>query len=141
MKTYLNHGYNYVALYKNGKYKNFKIFRLVGEAFLYKGNGLNVINHKDGDKSNDDVSNLEWCDVSYNTKHAYDIGLSHTDKSWDDSQSIHVEVEDTIKCVTTKYGSISEASRELNISKSVIARRIKLETPKKYKQYIFRKSN
>lgn len=38
-------------------------------------NKYNVVNHKDGNKANNIYTNLEWCDIQYNTKHAYVTGL------------------------------------------------------------------
>jgi len=51
-------------------------YRLVAEAWLPNPSKLPIINHLDGISINDNVDNLEWCDVSRNTQHAYDIGLN-----------------------------------------------------------------
>lgn len=69
-------GYEYVCLRKHGKNRNFMIHRLVAEAFVPNNDGLPCINHKDGNKHNNDIKNLEWCTHSQNRKHAYDTGLS-----------------------------------------------------------------
>ena len=74
-------GYFFVNLYKNNKSKTFKVHRLVAEAFLPNTDNLPLINHKDEDKSNNIVSNLEWCDVKYNTNYGTRnkrIGKSNT---------------------------------------------------------------
>lgn len=55
--------------------KILKVARLVGIAFLKEVNGKNEINHIDGIKGNNFVTNLEWCTRSENMKHAYDNGL------------------------------------------------------------------
>lgn len=61
-------GYYYVNLCKNGKYKSFCIHRLVGIYFVDKyDENLNVLNHIDGNKLNNNYDNLEWCTLSYNT--------------------------------------------------------------------------
>lgn len=61
-----NDGYKFVILYKNGD-KSFKtIHRLVAEAFIPNPNNYPVINHKDEDKTNNNVNNLEWCSELYN---------------------------------------------------------------------------
>ena len=59
-------GYLNVCLYKNGKGKRCYIHRLVAEAFLDNPNNYPIINHKDENKQNNHVSNLEWCDYEYN---------------------------------------------------------------------------
>lgn len=70
---YLTMGYNDK---KRGHSVPKEIHRLVAEAFLINVNNLPVINHKDGDKLNNNVSNLEWCTYSQNSKHAYLSGLT-----------------------------------------------------------------
>lgn len=63
-------GYYYVNLCKNGKYKSVSIHRIVGKHFIDNPNNYNVLNHIDGNKLNNDYSNLEWCTTSYNMKEA-----------------------------------------------------------------------
>lgn len=64
-------GNNYlgVQLYKQ-KCKNYKISRLVAIHFIPNPSNLPCINHKDLNKHNDKVDNLEWCSYSYNNKHS-----------------------------------------------------------------------
>lgn len=59
-------GYLFVHLCRNGKYKRFYVHRLVGIAFIPNPEGLPEINHKNEDKTNNVVSNIEWCDRRYN---------------------------------------------------------------------------
>lgn len=53
---------------------NVRVHRLVAETFLGDSNGR-IINHKDGNKLNNNIYNLEWISSGENNKHAYDIGL------------------------------------------------------------------
>ena len=53
-------GYEYVVLSSNGKCKTLLIHRLVAESFIPNPNNLECVNHKDENKSNNCVDNLEW---------------------------------------------------------------------------------
>lgn len=55
--------------------KNEFVHRLVAIAYLDNPENKETVNHIDGDKSNNHISNLEWSTRSENTQHAYDIGL------------------------------------------------------------------
>lgn len=72
-------GYCRIILHKriNGKeiIKRIKIHRIVGEYFIPKIEGKYFLNHKDGNKSNNFVGNLEWCTFNENMDHAYRNGL------------------------------------------------------------------
>ena len=68
-------GYLYVILSINGVHYNRYIHRLVAQTFIENPSSYKEINHKDGNKENNAISNLEWCDHSYNGKHAYSTGL------------------------------------------------------------------
>ena len=62
-------GYLVVSLFRKGNSKRFFIHRLVATAFIPNSNDLPQVNHKDEDKTNNKVSNLEWCDAKYNTNY------------------------------------------------------------------------
>lgn len=68
-------GYIRFALCENGIVKQFYAHRLVAEQFLPKIEGKDFVNHLDGDKTNNHVSNLEWCTKKENSVHAMDMGL------------------------------------------------------------------
>ena len=59
-------GYTQTTLHKDGVRKQFLVHRLVALAFLPNPNNLPEVNHKDENKKNNHVSNLEWCDRNYN---------------------------------------------------------------------------
>ena len=59
-------GYYSVVLSKNGIVKKYSVHRLVAEAFIDNTDNLPYVNHKDEDKTNNNVNNLEWCDAKYN---------------------------------------------------------------------------
>ena len=60
------------------------IHRLVAETYIDKPEHFNVVNHKDGDKCNNHLSNLEWTDYSGNLEHAYEIGLRSSERKHSD---------------------------------------------------------
>lgn len=60
-------GYKKVGLTKNGRTKRFFVHRLVATAFIENPNNFPVINHKDENPGNNNMDNLEWCTVRYNT--------------------------------------------------------------------------
>ena len=66
-----NYGYIQVYLYKNGIRNGFKVHRLVAQAFIPNPDNLPQVNHKDEDKTNNSVENLEWCDHKYNVNYGH----------------------------------------------------------------------
>lgn len=69
-------GYLSVVLFKNAKTKQVRIHRLVAQLFLENPLNKPEVNHKDGDKNNCSLANLEWCTPAENSQHAFDTGLS-----------------------------------------------------------------
>lgn len=64
-----SNGYLFVTLSKNNKTKQFYIHRLVAYAFIENTDKLPEVNHKDGNKQNNQIENLEWVTCSENIKH------------------------------------------------------------------------
>lgn len=62
-------GYLQVQLFKNGNKYSFKVHRLVAIVFLPNPNNLPEVNHKDENKQNPNLDNLEWCTVEYNNNY------------------------------------------------------------------------
>lgn len=69
-KQLMPNGYESVTLRKNGRQRRLYVHRLVAEAFLPNEQSLREVNHKDENKSNNTLENLEWCSHSYNMKYA-----------------------------------------------------------------------
>jgi len=69
-------GYVKAGLTKNKKRKTYRIHRLVAIEFIRNPLNKPQVNHIDGNKSNNHISNLEWCTASENNKHAWDTGLA-----------------------------------------------------------------
>ena len=98
-------GYLLVLLYSNGKGKLVKVHRLVAEAFIPNPNNLPQVNHKDEDKTNNNVDNLEWCTNKYNANYGTKIKrVSHPIIQLDKAGN-----------VVAHYSSLREASRQSGI--------------------------
>lgn len=68
-------GYGRVGLHKNKKRYKFLVHRLVAQCFLESIEGKDEVNHIDGIKSNNHVTNLEWCNRHDNIRHSFDNNL------------------------------------------------------------------
>jgi hypothetical protein len=67
----ISNGYVVVSLYRKSK----KLHQLFAQCFIPNPNNYKYINHKDGNKLNNSLDNLEWCNYSMNLKHAWDNNL------------------------------------------------------------------
>lgn len=68
-------GYYQLSLYNETERKCVRTHRLVAETYISNPNNYPVVNHIDGDKTNNHYSNLEWCTIEHNNQHAFDTGL------------------------------------------------------------------
>ena len=82
-----SHGYPQIGLTQKGKRKTLKVHSLVALYFLDKISNKNEVNHKDGDKLNNRVENLEWCTRSENILHAFAFDLKEKPKGELNGQS------------------------------------------------------
>lgn len=101
---YNNHKYPLLHLYKNGVSRAYTVHRLVAMAFIPNPEHKPQVNHIDGDKSNNNLDNLEWATESENQIHRYHVlGNSGYDRQK------HVT---KVKCIETGivFNSIQEAS-------------------------------
>jgi len=75
-KTRINRsGYNCIILTKNNKQYNTFVHRLVALSFISNPENKAEVNHKDGDKLNNSIDNLEWMTTKENAQHSWDTGL------------------------------------------------------------------
>lgn len=98
-------GYLRVELNNNGKKKKYLVHRLVAQTFLDNPNNYPCINHKDENKNNNIVSNLEWCDYLYNN-----LYNNKNKKNW-----VKVKQLDKNNNIINIFESITEASKKTNI--------------------------
>ena len=87
-------GYKRIVLMKDGIKKRYQAHRLVALTFIPNPDNKSIINHIDGNKGNNIVSNLEWCTASENMIHADNTGLRDMSKH-------HPSNAKKIKCLET----------------------------------------
>ena len=111
LKPVLQNGYLYIHLCKNSKNKAYLLHRLVAQHFIDNPDNLPEVNHKDENKTNNDASNLEWCDAKYNSNY----GTRNKRKS------------KPIQCIETGkiYWGAREMERQLGIKHNNIAKAIR----------------
>ena len=105
-------GYCRVTLYKDGKRHYLKSHRVVAMAFIPNADGKPEINHKDGNKTNNDVSNLEWNTALENRRHAYANGLNGGEHI---KSRRAVNQYDKDNNLIAAFSSISEAEKKTGI--------------------------
>lgn len=122
-------GYLQCNLWKNNTIRSFKVHRLVANAFLPKVDGKNEVNHIDGNKNNNDVSNLEWVTREENLRHEHESGLGDKAKEGLRRCSVAKRLPIIVTEISTgesvMFESIHEASRKLNLSATKIVRCLK----------------
>ena len=111
-----NVGYKQVNVRKDKKKYYKRVHRLVAEAFIPNPDNLPQVNHKDGDKTNNKVSNLEWISNKDNTQHGYDNGLYTTKHRC--IGVIAISKEDGTK---KEFSSIRSMCEELNLNRKTVS--------------------
>lgn len=110
-----NSGYMLVVLCKEGKHHNKMVHRLVAEAFIPNPQNYAEVNHKDENKLNNNLNNLEWCNRAYNVN--YGTGVSRCAKTkWK-----AVEMIDSDGCIIKHFCSALEAERQTKVSRKSIS--------------------
>lgn len=110
-------GYLQVGLCKQGKRKMCRVHRLVAENFIDNPNNYPMINHKDENKTNNNVENLEFCDVAYNNNYGTrNIRAAESCRN-------HPNRSKQVLCVDTSiiYPSVNEVQRELGFKSGNIS--------------------
>ncbi len=122
---YSGFGYLLVHLVKDSKKKQKYIHKLVAEAFIPNEDNKPQVNHIDGNKTNNNVDNLEWVSFSENNKHAYKTGLkkSSKGKNNDYSRSLMTPINqyDLDGNFIKRWNSQREITNELNIPQQNIS--------------------
>lgn len=127
-------GYKRAHLFKNGKGVHISIHRLVAEAFIPNPNNYPQVNHKDENKANNNMENLEWCTNEYN--HNYGTRNKRMGNSLK-GQRIYDNhpMARGVKCITTGeiFTTIKEAQEKYNTKHISDCCRGKMKTSGKLK--------
>jgi hypothetical protein len=125
MKTAIDKlGYVRVGLTKNNKKKLWLFHRVIALAFIPNPSNYPMVNHIDGNKSNNSLDNLEWCTASQNISHSFKNGLSSklgeknnscklTESQVLEIRKIHLENPET---------KLIETAKKFGISKQLVSR-------------------
>lgn len=141
-----NIGYLSVNLQTKEKVKKReRVHRLVAKTFILNPENKPQVNHKDGNKLNNNVNNLEWCTCKENVNHSWENNLSKP--YWKGKFGINHKSSKAIykidiisKKIIKKYDSIEDAKKELNINSSNISKCCKGKMKTSY-GYIWRYAN
>ena len=111
-------GYMKLSLCRNGEIKNRYIHRIVAQAFIPNPNNLPQVNHKDEDKTNNAVSNLEWCTPKHNM-HYGEMGKLRWIKTSNALSKPVIQLKDGIEIA--RYPSGAEAARAMGVTNMAIS--------------------
>lgn len=116
-----NSGYCRVRLWDCGRGKNYSVHRLVALAFLPNPDKKPEVNHKDGNKANNEVSNLEWVTGVENKRHCREV-LGKVNRH-PNTEAAHDACKKRVRCVDTgaEYESITAAAKALGVSQSTLS--------------------
>lgn len=100
-------GYSFVTLSKCGVTKAMLVHRLVADAFMNRSSNCAEVNHIDGNKLNNNISNLEWVTKSNNIRHAFATGLKSP------ANTRKIGMYSTSGVLLQTFNSIAEAQRAI----------------------------
>lgn len=123
-------GYSHVGLRKkDGRRQSLLVHRLIAMAFISNPDGKEQVNHMDGDKRNNRISNLEWATNTENMRHSWAIGLREAKKGSDNYQwdGKHRNCKAVVKkdlkgTMLDSYDSIAIAARENGYKRAGISK-------------------
>lgn len=151
LKQHENKGYLGVYIYNKKGRKHFLVHRLVAIHFLENKNDLPQVNHKDENKTNNNVENLEWCSPSYNVNYGTArkralqskiengnlYGRKHSKEARKKMSLSKLgkpsKRKKTILIDGIMYESVTEAMEKLNLSTRKIYKLIEIENKKENK--------
>lgn len=105
-----------IELWKDGEHRTWLVHRLIALTFLENGNKNLTVNHKDGNRLNNNVENLEMVTLKENIQHAFRTGLQH---------QIKVKITDKITGTIIYPSSLAEGSKLMNKNPGYLSIKLK----------------
>lgn len=113
-------GYSQVNIYLNGSGKTFRLARLLAIHLIENPDNLSDVDHIDGDRENNNLSNLRWISHGENIKHSYDMG-NRSAKGTNNANSKTTEKDVNWICKMIVSGiSSAEISRSVGVTKAIV---------------------
>lgn len=113
-------GYLQVCIKANGKFIKQRIHRLVAQTFIPNPDNLPQVNHKNCNRADNRVSNLEWCSNSYNQKYRNKFGVSQAEKTGYPLFAVNLDTNEVLH-----FRAKREAFRELGVNRKIMSDVIK----------------
>jgi len=115
-------GYLNVRIQIDGKQTKKLVHRLIAQTFIPNPDSLPEVNHKDNDRANNHVDNLEFCTASYNRRYQEKFGISSTEARGHPLFAVNLKTFEV-----SRFRSQCEASRELGVEQASINKVVKGE--------------
>lgn len=119
MKLSVDNGYNRVNLSRDGKKHRLAVHRLVAQAYIPNPENKPTVNHIDGNKTNNNVSNLEWATYKEQTAHAVATGLKVIPEITEGRKVSDEDVHSICRYLVEGFRPI-EVARLLNVPRHTI---------------------
>lgn len=119
----LKTGYMSIAPSHDGKQRHYSLHRIIAIHFIANPNNYEQINHKDGNKINNNILNLEWVTARENVKHSYTTGLKINPKGPKNPKS-KLKIDDIleIKRLLNLKVLQKDIAKKFNISQSIVSK-------------------
>ena len=118
VKPVVLNGYHYVQIPIGYLWKVKSVHRIVAEAFIGNPDGYPVVNHKDGNRLNNRVDNLEWRKAKYSRSHGTDTAIRN--RSSKRNSLLRKELNDAMELVNRLREKIASLERENGELKDVV---------------------
>jgi hypothetical protein len=119
-------GYHSVCLYYQGKTKTFLVHRIIAECFIENKFNKPDVNHDDGNKLNNNVTNLEWSTKKENVNHFLE---KLSDRKYGEHPNSKIKFDDLLKIhewVSVEGIYVKDIAKKLNVHESTISRAIRM---------------